>query len=279
MSVIYMVSVRSPSPVMKIKQLAEKRLLMIENPFCPGQNILSAMLGNAYHYIIQQLVAAYAYFGVPRLAMNGRHLFTKVNYMRPIAQSGESRKRERSESSDVASEMPAKRGQKPPSKMSIPILPLIDDSDSFSSNLTKVSNEMAAEFFDRNRPEQEAGKVEEVSSVLEDPECLTDLSKMLPHLAKTVLRQTFEENHSQSKLPIYPLLMMPLTVIVDYISRKWTQSVEMKSALSEKPTCNAKTITDLSLSIALKFWTSLHQKFIQNGIFKVQYTDSNFYNY
>ncbi len=36
-------------------------------------------MSSTIHYIRDQLMAGYAYFGVPRLARNGRPLFTKVD--------------------------------------------------------------------------------------------------------------------------------------------------------------------------------------------------------
>ncbi|KAL7053216.1 hypothetical protein AAHC03_025575 [Spirometra sp. Aus1] len=72
------ISITQSKPLSKSNKRYTPTCIWIQDPFSPNESLTRSLLPSSMEYITSQLSAAYAYFGVPRLASSGRHVFTDV---------------------------------------------------------------------------------------------------------------------------------------------------------------------------------------------------------
>ncbi|KAM3172269.1 hypothetical protein ACTXT7_014891 [Hymenolepis weldensis] len=75
----YLISIVSSDPVKKSARKVKSLTLFVEDPFCPGTSLIRDMTVHMDRFINDQLLAAYVYFGIPRLRGASMPLFTDYN--------------------------------------------------------------------------------------------------------------------------------------------------------------------------------------------------------
>ncbi|CAH8834234.1 unnamed protein product [Trichobilharzia szidati] len=200
------------------KSSGAKRYFTVIDPFNRTRNLCSNVTAVSLDYINSQLLAAYGYFGVPRLARNGRHVFTKISVAKEINvkeddksdggdddknkdQEGTQTNIEQNENTTNTTANSAKTTPQKGTKVKIVhITPIFDDSDGFAKNLNKVTNLISEKFHSlsiaRNNSDafQSLGSEDLVNSLNDQnnkPKTLP-LSQMLPHLLYCVMDELFE---------------------------------------------------------------------------------------
>lgn len=113
------------------------------DPFNPKHNLCRNLTQVSRDYINSQLLAAYGYFGVPRLATNGRHLFTHISVVEksPDEPKDVCDKLDQNTSSSIS--QTTMSNDKMTASAGIHLTPIIDDSDNFESNLNKVGQNIS----------------------------------------------------------------------------------------------------------------------------------------
>ncbi|CAH8458616.1 unnamed protein product [Schistosoma turkestanicum] len=136
-----MINILEPEPVTFSNSFG-KRFTVID-PFNPKLNLCKNLTRTSQEYITSQLLAAYGYFGVPRLASNGRHLFTRIS----VAEKSSVEPIDNCEKLDQSTNSQTMMSNnKIKTAESIHLTPIIDDSDNFASNLKKVTNLVTEKF-------------------------------------------------------------------------------------------------------------------------------------
>lgn len=72
----YLISIVSSEPVKKSIRKIKSSTLFVEDPFCPGISLISDMTVHMDRFMHDQFLAAYVYFGIPRLKGDPMPLFT-----------------------------------------------------------------------------------------------------------------------------------------------------------------------------------------------------------
>nr|CUU98751.1 hypothetical transcript [Hymenolepis microstoma] len=72
----YLISIVSSEPVKKSTRKIKSSTLFVEDPFCPGISLISDMTVHMDRFMHDQFLAAYVYFGIPRLKDASMPLFT-----------------------------------------------------------------------------------------------------------------------------------------------------------------------------------------------------------
>ncbi|VDN97024.1 unnamed protein product [Rodentolepis nana] len=72
----YLISIVSSEPVKKSARKMKSSTLFVEDPFCPGTSLISDMTVHMDKFMHDQFLAAYVYFGIPRLKGASMPLFT-----------------------------------------------------------------------------------------------------------------------------------------------------------------------------------------------------------
>ncbi|VDL89914.1 unnamed protein product [Schistocephalus solidus] len=126
---------------------------MSEDPFSPNESLTRNLLPSSMEYITSQLSAAYAYFGVPRLASNGRHVFVDVQLIsREKVASGEKTSATASTgapqgSADPETEKQLAKKKKPhPSSNPVSLIGTINSANDFEPHLEKVISFVVEKF-------------------------------------------------------------------------------------------------------------------------------------
>ncbi|CAH8485489.1 unnamed protein product [Schistosoma margrebowiei] len=139
------INIVEPEPV-SCFNASEKRCFTVTDPFNPKHNLCRNLTQVSRDYINSQLLAAYGYFGVPRLATNGRHLFTHISVVEksPDEPKDACDKLDQNTSSSIS--QTTMSNDKMTASAGIHLTPIIDDSDNFESNLNKVTNLITEKF-------------------------------------------------------------------------------------------------------------------------------------
>ncbi|KAM7537489.1 hypothetical protein Aperf_G00000062070 [Anoplocephala perfoliata] len=74
----YLISVVSSEPVRKSARKIRSQAIFVEDPFCPGVSLMNDMNVHVDKFFHDQLLAAYVYFGIPRLKGSSRPFFTEM---------------------------------------------------------------------------------------------------------------------------------------------------------------------------------------------------------
>ncbi|XP_018649388.1 putative zinc finger protein [Schistosoma mansoni] len=133
------INIVEPEPV-PCFNAPEKRCFTVTDPFNPKHNLCRNLTQVSRDYINSQLLAAYGYFGVPRLTINGRHLFTHISVVEksPVEPKDVCDKLDQNTSSSI--NQTTVSNDKMTTSAGIHLTPIIDDSDNFESNLNKSVN-------------------------------------------------------------------------------------------------------------------------------------------
>ncbi|VDP61702.1 unnamed protein product [Schistosoma curassoni] len=136
------INIVEPEPV-SCFNASEKRCFTVTDPFNPKHNLCRNLTQVSRDYINSQLLAAYGYFGVPRLATNGRHLFTHISVVEksPDEPKDVCDKLDQNTSSSIS--QTTMSNDKMTASAGIHLTPIIDDSDNFESNLNKVGQNIS----------------------------------------------------------------------------------------------------------------------------------------
>lgn len=139
------INIVEPEPV-PCFNAPEKRCFTVTDPFNPKHNLCRNLTQVSRDYINSQLLAAYGYFGVPRLTINGRHLFTHISVVEksPVEPKDVCDKLDQNTSSSI--NQTTVSNDKMTTSAGIHLTPIIDDSDNFESNLNKVTNLVTEKF-------------------------------------------------------------------------------------------------------------------------------------
>ncbi|CAH8465703.1 unnamed protein product [Heterobilharzia americana] len=194
------------------KSCSGKGYFTVIDPFNSKRNLCYNVTAASLDYINSQLLAAYGYFGVPRLSHNGRHLFTRIAVAREISVS----QSKEVESVDVNAESKqniikssSKTTTNENTKVAIVHLtPIIDDCDDFVSNLDKITNLLTEKFHSLSNAENDKDAFqsfgsEEMEVPLDHTQSFNDkllkprmlsLSQMLPYILHSVLDELLESD-------------------------------------------------------------------------------------
>ncbi|CAH8447259.1 unnamed protein product [Dicrocoelium dendriticum] len=182
------VNIVSPDPVPRRRGSGRTSSLSVMDPFDPNRDLCSLVTSNGCEYIHAQLLAAYAYFGVPRLD-TGKHLFIRVRTRPPSPNRYFNYIDLNTDGCPITSCM----DDQPTGP--IRLTPVIDDADHFENNLTKVNSLFAAKFSHTVRElERVAKRAARDEGVIATPEPTRDLPiiSMVPFILQFVLEEVLE---------------------------------------------------------------------------------------
>ncbi|KAK4473448.1 hypothetical protein MN116_002817 [Schistosoma mekongi] len=260
----YMVDIMHPEPVKSC--INGKRYFTVIDPFNPKHNLCSNVTGVSRDYINSQLLAAYGYFGVPRLASNGRHAFTQISTAKetltePLLVCDES---------DPSRNTTTIFKDKITTATVLHLTPMIDDSDNFSSNLDKVTYLVTEKFQSILSTTVMHDTVQ--SSVADDTmnnssnsslrkllfnsnsgQKTLSFSKMLSHILTYVMNELFESN------------------IISDLVNACLKIPEKKffAPLSSSDELTLNDFIEITRNFAYSYWLSFFETSISKGKFSV----------
>ncbi|KAH8849903.1 Terminal uridylyltransferase 7 isoform 2 [Schistosoma japonicum] len=259
-----MIDIMHPEPVKSC--INGKRYFAVIDPFNPKHNLCSNVTRVSRDYINSQLLAAYGYFGVPRLASNGRHVFTQIS----IAEETLTESLHVSDESDPSRNTTTISNDKTTTAKVLHLTPMIDDSDNFSSNLDKVIYLVTEKFQsissttvihdivqssvagDTIKNSSNNSLKKSLSNSNSEQKTLS-FSKMLPHILTYVMNELFESN------------------IISDLVNECLKIPEKKffAPLSSSNELTLNNFIEITRNFAYTYWLSFFETSISKGKFSV----------
>ncbi|KAG5454163.1 Terminal uridylyltransferase 7 [Clonorchis sinensis] len=253
----YAVDIVCPNPLRRRRSGGGISSVVVFDPF-DRKDLCRQISSGGFEYIRSQLLAAYGYFGVPRLT-NGRHVFTNVRTHEPDAHVEANLHKNRSPSkrstkASTPNDKSLQEGDHSPNSPVLRFTPIIDSTDGFAGNLVKVKSLVAEKF---------GAKLE--ASLLN----ISEVADINPVVGGT----SEEAPDAVRKLPLADVAPLILEVVLDELLESADAAALTKQCLQRQSSLTQRnfllTVTDcaqLTEYFAVIFWSKIYDTFIDKGL-------------
>ncbi|OON19047.1 zinc knuckle [Opisthorchis viverrini] len=263
----YAVDLVCPSPLRRRRSGGGISSIFVFDPF-DRKDLCRQISSGGFEYIRSQLLAAYGYFGVPRLT-NGRHVFTNVRTHEPDAHVEANLRKNRSPSkrnikASTPNDNSPQEGDHSPNPPILRLTPIIDSTDGFAGNLVKVKSLVAEKFgakLEASPPNISDVNPVEGETTEEAPDAVRKLAlaDVAPLILEVVLDELLESADAAGQFHSV-ILHLSLPTLTK-------QCFQRQSSLTQRNFL--LTVTDcaqLTEHFAVVFWSKIYDTFIDKGL-------------
>uniref|UniRef100_A0A5K3EH01 RNA uridylyltransferase n=1 Tax=Mesocestoides corti TaxID=53468 RepID=A0A5K3EH01_MESCO len=240
------VSITNSHPVSKFSRGGSCSALWVENPFYPSMSMTRNLMPSTSQYIRHQFLACYSYFGVPRLAKNGRPLFIKVEVQ--IIDKDEPQEEDGHKQVKPINCTKQEAGNTATHK--VLLLNSLDPSNKFESQLNKVTALFAEIFATKAIMQSPLQHNSDDQYTVKEPPKYAELSELLPHTMKLAFSEICQPGY------------------VEYVAHACLAKArnQLRNDLCLYSQLDLAQMTILIRNFCLCLWQSICSKFQEKGL-------------